>query len=827
MKIFTASWFFPPATSSEGIVTYKLLRNSENSFDVFSSESRQWGYKTAMSLNGESNIRSFTIDTDDIDEWVDWCVREFTSRNELEHYDAIMTRSTPPESILVGKKIKEQCPDIKWIASFADPVANNPYELRAYIDDNGQMTETDKKLLKIALKDGDEEALKAADKRPEEGVRLLCKLKRWEDYALKNADLIISPTAVQLRYLLGNRPWNEKMFALPHSFEPDFYPDCPNEKENDRIVLTFIGYSDSRRSLHPVISAVNLLREETPEVLEKLEIRIIGNNPRDLQDRVLNYYLDDCVHFFSGVDYYTSLERMEASDWLIHIDAYFWELPTGGSIFFAGKLADYMGAGKPILAITGKGSPAWKMISRYGGACFEAQDTRDLADMLVKISEGYTPDIDQEYRASYSARNVAALFDRRVSSLVSREFKMKRKIWPKEYGSQENKLLTVCVPAYNVEKYLDRCLYTLIDHDMSPYMEVLVIDDGSADHTAQIGHEYERRYPGVVRVISKENGGHGSTINTAVQEAKGLYFRTVDGDDWVDSYQLSDLLHSILDGKITSDVVSSNYHEINIETAQMTPIMQGGDIAFGKEYTFGELDPDETYLTLASMQIRTEILRKMHIKLQEHTYYVDVELILFPIPYINTMVFTKHFIYKYARGNAEQSVAIPNMVKRYDHHYRVMKRVLLYRSKREMSKEQAAYYDAILKRLLCTHYFLALAYDDDKERGCQRAEQFDRELKHIRPDLAEWAGGKLIVLRAARQCGFDPKRMDHSLLLLAKKSGEKALGDLNRAGKAVLTSDITKKMIYNPVAISVAQSDFFMHGKGKALKDKVNKMFGY
>ena len=136
MRIFVASWFFPPATSSEGLVTYKLLRNSNLEYDVFSSTSRQWGYKAKTGFNKEENIHSYTIETDSIEKWVDACIEKFEELNKLYAYECIMTRSTPPESILVGKAIKERYPKIKWIASFGDPVANNPYELKAYVTDS-------------------------------------------------------------------------------------------------------------------------------------------------------------------------------------------------------------------------------------------------------------------------------------------------------------------------------------------------------------------------------------------------------------------------------------------------------------------------------------------------------------------------------------------------------------------------------------------------------------------------------------------------------------------------------------------------------------------
>ena len=92
MNIFVASWFFPPATSSEGIVTYKLLRNSRHHYDVFSSTSKQWGYKAAMRMRGEKNIDTYTVETDDISEWVDFCVAQFEKRYAQQKYDCVMTR---------------------------------------------------------------------------------------------------------------------------------------------------------------------------------------------------------------------------------------------------------------------------------------------------------------------------------------------------------------------------------------------------------------------------------------------------------------------------------------------------------------------------------------------------------------------------------------------------------------------------------------------------------------------------------------------------------------------------------------------------------------
>lgn len=102
--------------------------------------------------------------------------------------------------------------------------------------------------------------------------------------------------------------------------------------------------------------------------------------------------------------------------------------------------------------------------------------------------------------------------------------------------SNVEKLLTVVVPAYNMENYLDRCLSSFIIKDeIMKYLDIIVVNDGSTDNTLSIALKYEDKYPNVFRVISKENRGHGSAINTGISNAKGKFFKVVDADDSVNS----------------------------------------------------------------------------------------------------------------------------------------------------------------------------------------------------------------------------------------------------------------------------------------------------
>lgn len=92
--------------------------------------------------------------------------------------------------------------------------------------------------------------------------------------------------------------------------------------------------------------------------------------------------------------------------------------------------------------------------------------------------------------------------------------------------------ISVIVPAYNVEKYIRRCLDSLVNQTYSQ-MEIIVVDDGSTDGTGEIIQEYVERYEGKVFLFSQENAGQAVARNNGIQYATGDYIGFVDADDFV------------------------------------------------------------------------------------------------------------------------------------------------------------------------------------------------------------------------------------------------------------------------------------------------------
>ena len=82
------------------------------------------------------------------------------------------------------------------------------------------------------------------------------------------------------------------------------------------------------------------------------------------------------------------------------------------------------------------------------------------------------------------------------------------------------KQLSIIVPIYNTEKYLRKCVDSLLEQDFDDY-EILLINDSSPDSSIDIMKEYEEKFPNIIRIFSKENGGLGDTRNFGIPYAKG------------------------------------------------------------------------------------------------------------------------------------------------------------------------------------------------------------------------------------------------------------------------------------------------------------------
>lgn len=300
-------------------------------------------------------------------------------------------------------------------------------------------------------------------------------------------------------------------------------------------------------------------------------------------------------------------------------------------------------------------------------------------------------------------------------------------------------ILTVVVPSYNVEQYLERGLSTYDDPRMEGRLQVVIVNDGSTDSTQEIARRFCEKTPRVFELVNKENGGHGSAINAGISAARGTYFRVIDGDDWVDTDGLAAFLNVLESAE--ADLVVDVKREIDMMTgdAQVFPfpksVPQKGVCGFDDVCSCGEIVP---FIMIHTLSIRTDYLREIGLKLLEKTFYVDFEYVVKATLDAQSVQFVDINVYQYLVGNANQSVADASYVKRWEDHTRVAEEILrLYGERRNSLPPKRS--DYLLRRcvLLCnTHYNIALIFDKDRKRGVRRAREFRAYLRSWYPEVA-------------------------------------------------------------------------------------------
>jgi len=321
-------------------------------------------------------------------------------------------------------------------------------------------------------------------------------------------------------------------------------------------------------------------------------------------------------------------------------------------------------------------------------------------------------------------------------------------------------VLSVGVPLYNMEAFIPRCLDSLTKESgtsRNDDLEILVVDDGSTDGSAQVARRYEARHP-FLRVLSKENGGHGSAVDHARQNANGIYFLVVDSDDEVLPEALSKVVSFLrwltdrgqsIDALILDRVLEDESTGKRIRRAYHRSLP--ANRSFGWE-EIGRLALHESF-SMHSLVFRREHLDDAHLHLPSNTYYVDNLYTFTPLGHASRFFHLPFPLYVYHLGRAGQSVSPSVMIKHTDDRMRVM-RVMAAERKRfpaSMGRRQRRYLDdALTAFLVVTLGTLTLSDRDDREQ--KKASLVDW-LRRNHPDTYRRIAHRPLVALARLQGG--------------------------------------------------------------------------
>lgn len=257
------------------------------------------------------------------------------------------------------------------------------------------------------------------------------------------------------------------------------------------------------------------------------------------------------------------------------------------------------------------------------------------------------------------------------------------------------KYISFAIPCYNSEAYMAQAIESILPGGED--VEILIVNDGSKDRTAEIGKEYEEKYPGIVKLINKENGGHGDAVNAGLSHASGKYFKVVDSDDWVDRISLMKILNILKNFEEEEqevDMLIANYvyekvgmeHKKVIRYDNVLPenqILKWDEIG---QFHIGQ------YILMHSVIYRTDMLKLCQLTLPKHTFYVDNIYVYYPLPHVRTLYYMNVDFYRYFIGREDQSVNEKVMISRIDQQIFVTKMMIdMYELRRIQSKKLRKY----------------------------------------------------------------------------------------------------------------------------------------
>lgn len=275
------------------------------------------------------------------------------------------------------------------------------------------------------------------------------------------------------------------------------------------------------------------------------------------------------------------------------------------------------------------------------------------------------------------------------------------------------KVLSIVIPTYNMEKYLHKCLNSLVllDQESLSQLEVLVINDGSKDTSSRIAHDYEEKHPQIFRVIDKENGNYGSCINRGLKEAKGKYVKILDADDYFEKDSLKEYVKFL--STIDFDLVLSPYIKVNEKGDVLNEIKFGVPEKVQLSISDERLNPVlfSKHFQMHAVTYKTKIFKELGYIQSEGISYTDQEWMFLPMTKVETITYFPEILYCYLLGREGQTMDMQTQIRQVGHHMKgTIKMIMDYNSDSGHNEEHKNYLIHRLNRRVSEIYKICLLY---------------------------------------------------------------------------------------------------------------------
>ena len=298
-----------------------------------------------------------------------------------------------------------------------------------------------------------------------------------------------------------------------------------------------------------------------------------------------------------------------------------------------------------------------------------------------------------------------------------------------------SKIISFIIPSYNVEHCLENVLKSMLHENCLKETEIIVVNDGSQDRTAEIAERYVSSYPDSVKLINKVNGGHGSAINIGTEAVSGKYFKVIDADDWVLTDNLLSFIITLK--QCNADVVLTPYHQVSIVSGKKYNCMMHCE-SYNIEYSMNEvLEKWECFkhcLTFHGITYKSSFYRRHYHKLPEKIFYEDQEYAAIPCCHASSIYPINLHIYQYLIDNGDQSVSDVNRVKQIRHVEQVTRNMLEYGIQNsELLPAGKEYLYRKEEEIILSYFVIACLIQEDKQRGRIDFKDYKQMIKEVEP----------------------------------------------------------------------------------------------
>ena len=227
---------------------------------------------------------------------------------------------------------------------------------------------------------------------------------------------------------------------------------------------------------------------------------------------------------------------------------------------------------------------------------------------------------------------------------------------------EERIVLSIIIPVYNVEAYLERCLSTVLACDLTS-CEMILSLGRSADRSGDICLDYKRKYP-IIQVLEQSGTGLSNARNCAMDRARGEYILFLDSDDYVDSQCLGGLIGCLRDGSLGADVVVTDFYRFDLRLKRVVPCFQIGEatsLREGMDFLPHMLRRRQCFWNVWRYLYRRSFLEQNGIRFMENRLSEDIDFTTSVFLADPKILFTHSPYYVYVVGRGQSLMDRPSL----------------------------------------------------------------------------------------------------------------------------------------------------------------------